>query len=390
MNGRIYDPTLGRFLQADPHIQAPMNSQNYNRYSYVLNNPMSMTDPSGYFFKWAAKKLLGKAGAQIAGFGIGGLAGAAFGAWSYERTMNSQGLQTIASVALNFIPGCQVWCSALFSAQVNYYHTGSLSAAFYAGGRTAATAGVFHAIGSAFNETSGFWEVNSIQHVAAHAIAGGIISDVQGGNFGHGFFAAGVTKGFHASDKVSDNLVVGTVQSAVVGGTASVISGGKFANGARTAAFQYLYNQARISYRKIWKDIKRTWSDYWDNANSELSGVYAVGFESTGVRGNLAVKGGYGVFWDTKEGVIDFYQKVGYNLNPLDFSEAYGYESSAGFSFDYSRNASDFFGQSAEYSISVPFSPLGLDAATTYGPGVVSNTSFGFDIGWEAELVWYI
>lgn len=51
MNGRIYDPTLRRFLQADPHIQAPENTQNYNRYSYVLNNPMSMTDPSGYFFK---------------------------------------------------------------------------------------------------------------------------------------------------------------------------------------------------------------------------------------------------------------------------------------------------------------------------------------------------
>ncbi|MEJ6477041.1 RHS repeat-associated core domain-containing protein, partial [Pseudoalteromonas piscicida] len=50
MNGRIYDPTLGRFLQADPHIQAPTNSQSYNRYSYVLNNPLSYTDPSGYFF----------------------------------------------------------------------------------------------------------------------------------------------------------------------------------------------------------------------------------------------------------------------------------------------------------------------------------------------------
>lgn len=51
MKGRIYDPTIGRFLQADPHIQAPLNSQNYNRYSYVLNNPLSYTDPSGYFFK---------------------------------------------------------------------------------------------------------------------------------------------------------------------------------------------------------------------------------------------------------------------------------------------------------------------------------------------------
>lgn len=55
MNGRIYDPTLGRFLQADPFIQAPMNSQSYNRYAYVLNNPMSYTDPSGYFFKKLGK-----------------------------------------------------------------------------------------------------------------------------------------------------------------------------------------------------------------------------------------------------------------------------------------------------------------------------------------------
>jgi len=51
MNGRIYDPKLGRFLQADPVVQAPKNSQSLNRYSYVLNNPLSYTDPSGYFFK---------------------------------------------------------------------------------------------------------------------------------------------------------------------------------------------------------------------------------------------------------------------------------------------------------------------------------------------------
>ncbi|ABE53494.1 Rhs family protein-like protein [Shewanella denitrificans OS217] len=50
MGGRIYDPNLARFLQADPNIQAPTNLQNYNRYSYVLNNPLTYTDPSGYFF----------------------------------------------------------------------------------------------------------------------------------------------------------------------------------------------------------------------------------------------------------------------------------------------------------------------------------------------------
>ncbi|WP_168204001.1 RHS repeat domain-containing protein [Aliikangiella coralliicola] len=48
MNGRVYDPTLGRFLSPDPIVQAPHFSQSYNRYSYVFNNPMRFVDPSGY------------------------------------------------------------------------------------------------------------------------------------------------------------------------------------------------------------------------------------------------------------------------------------------------------------------------------------------------------
>ena len=50
MNGRIYDPLIGRFMSADPIIQAPGNLQNYNRYSYVMNNPLNLTDPSGFSF----------------------------------------------------------------------------------------------------------------------------------------------------------------------------------------------------------------------------------------------------------------------------------------------------------------------------------------------------
>ncbi|MGS2724925.1 RHS repeat-associated core domain-containing protein [Porticoccus sp. GXU_MW_L64] len=48
MNGRVYDPVLGRFLSPDPYVQLPASSQNWNRYSYVLNNPMSFVDPSGF------------------------------------------------------------------------------------------------------------------------------------------------------------------------------------------------------------------------------------------------------------------------------------------------------------------------------------------------------
>jgi len=39
-SGRLYDPLLGRFLSADPHIQSPRNTQSLNRFSYVMNNPL--------------------------------------------------------------------------------------------------------------------------------------------------------------------------------------------------------------------------------------------------------------------------------------------------------------------------------------------------------------
>lgn len=47
MNARLYDPLLGRFLQADPLIQAPGNLQSWNAYTYVFNNPLRYTDPTG-------------------------------------------------------------------------------------------------------------------------------------------------------------------------------------------------------------------------------------------------------------------------------------------------------------------------------------------------------
>jgi RHS repeat-associated protein len=48
MNGRVQDPVLGRFASADPFITEPGFTQNFNRYSYVYNNPLSHVDPSGF------------------------------------------------------------------------------------------------------------------------------------------------------------------------------------------------------------------------------------------------------------------------------------------------------------------------------------------------------
>ncbi len=47
MNGRIYDPVVGRVLSPDNFVQDPFSTQNFNRYSYVLNNPLRYTNPDG-------------------------------------------------------------------------------------------------------------------------------------------------------------------------------------------------------------------------------------------------------------------------------------------------------------------------------------------------------
>lgn len=53
MNARLYDPVIGRFLSPDPQLQNPYSSQNYNRYSYCLNNPLRYVDQDGEFiFGW--------------------------------------------------------------------------------------------------------------------------------------------------------------------------------------------------------------------------------------------------------------------------------------------------------------------------------------------------
>ena len=70
MNARLYDPALGRFLSPDPVVQAPESSQNYNRYSYCLNNPLVHVDKDGNFI--------------LSSILVGALIGAAVSAASYS------------------------------------------------------------------------------------------------------------------------------------------------------------------------------------------------------------------------------------------------------------------------------------------------------------------
>ncbi|WP_264535500.1 FG-GAP-like repeat-containing protein [Flavobacterium sp. N1736] len=80
MNARLYDPVLHRFLQIDNFIQDPTNTQNYNQYGYVLNNPLLYTDPSGNAYN-DGKDCKGCGPTEGQQIGAGGLIGTVVNNW---------------------------------------------------------------------------------------------------------------------------------------------------------------------------------------------------------------------------------------------------------------------------------------------------------------------
>ncbi|HEX7026049.1 MAG TPA: RHS repeat-associated core domain-containing protein [Gammaproteobacteria bacterium] len=215
MNGRVFDPALGRFISADPFVQFPNSTQSYNRYSYLGNNPLNATDPSGYF-SW--RKTL----SATLGLGVAGVAGAA---WAYDHASQVGEVASAVAPFLNYVPYCQIWCAAAASAVGGYLQTGDW--------RQGMRAGILTAIGSAIAHTASGGSL----HIRAFsgAISGGAMSAAGGGRFGDGFlgglvggYAGGISTGGMAGD-----MIIG----AIVGGTVSDIGGGKFANGAISGAF---------------------------------------------------------------------------------------------------------------------------------------------------------
>ncbi|MBI2968273.1 MAG: hypothetical protein HYY40_10745, partial [Bacteroidetes bacterium] len=66
MNGRVYDPLLGRFNSPDNYVQDPYGTQGYNRYTYAGNNPLVYVDPDGEL-AWFIPVIIG----AVAGYYLG-------------------------------------------------------------------------------------------------------------------------------------------------------------------------------------------------------------------------------------------------------------------------------------------------------------------------------
>jgi RHS repeat-associated protein len=197
-NARMYDPGLGRFLQPDPVIQSPDNAQSWNPYSYCLNNPLTYTDPTGMFSLRQALAV------------VIGIVAAIF--QQYYISIQMYGAAFAVAVAGGFAS--------------SYVATGSLKG------------GLQGAFGAALTFSTAAGSLGYFQNVAAQGFNGGIMELIQGGNFGDGLIAAGLTAAVMPNVGKIRNNVGRTITGALVGGTISEVTGGKFANGAVSGAIQ--------------------------------------------------------------------------------------------------------------------------------------------------------
>ncbi|NHQ90505.1 RHS repeat-associated core domain-containing protein, partial [Janthinobacterium lividum] len=242
MNGRLFDPRLGMFMQGDPFIQDPMNLQNYNRYAYCYNNPMTCTDPSGYLFNGLIK------------FGL------VDNLWNNHIKKYAP---VIAAVAISvYLPGTNFLIGlagegAIAQAAVTGFISGTVATGNVKGGLQGAfTAGMFAGAGNVIAGGNFFtggagqaWGYGA--SVALHGVIGCVTSEATGSNCGSGALSAAFSKAMIpvTGPMVKSDPLAGLAISSVVGGTASVLGGGKFANGARTAAFGYAFNAMSAASR---------------------------------------------------------------------------------------------------------------------------------------------
>jgi RHS repeat-associated protein len=258
MGGRVYDPYLGRFIQPDPYIQDITNLQNYNRYTYVYNNPLSYTDPSGYFsigkfIKKAFKVItapiaavakatynlhkkafdLYKAGVQEAAKWVKEnyktliVVAVAIGVGALTAGIGTGFLATMASGAISG------FASSTVSTLLN---GGNLKSALTAGLKGAAigalSAGLSFGVGEAAQALGTYGNnitvAGSAVKVLGHGMVQGGISKLQGGGFSSGFWSGAVSAGWGIGSSNINNNAAQLVGGSIIGGCTSSISGGSF------------------------------------------------------------------------------------------------------------------------------------------------------------------
>ena len=242
MNGRVFDPLIGRFVSADPFVQSPKDLQSLNRYSYVRNNPLSFTDPSGFFLRGFfrsvgrfLRKALPIAAAVAAAYFTGGFLSSAMLA-NIPALSCTVALSSYSAAIVGAVSGAGAGLASSVVGSV--VRGGGFGAGFRSGLRNAPMSmlrgAVTGGIGEAFSGGGAMAGAPDVARVVAHGVAGGALSSIAGSSFASGF-----TSGLFGSIGASSD----PVSAALLGGTASALSGGKFEDGAISSVFTYLYNE---------------------------------------------------------------------------------------------------------------------------------------------------
>ena len=211
MNGRLYDPVLGRMLSPDNNVQMPDYSQNFNRYSYCFNNPLKFTDPSGEFVT-----VIGMLGAAALNVALNGISNAKngqkfFKGWAASAYMGvwgagfSNGIGTVASSFSHWaVKGSfQILAHGNLGGLMNLSGGGSYGQGFASGAFSSAASSVMGPV------------INRIENPALQlgsvtgfgAVSGGIASYIAGGTFHTGFRNGAISAGFnHGLHEVEEML----------------------------------------------------------------------------------------------------------------------------------------------------------------------------------------
>ncbi|WBV55574.1 SpvB/TcaC N-terminal domain-containing protein [Chryseobacterium daecheongense] len=231
MNGRLYDPLLRRFLNADENIQEPYNTQNYNKYGYVMNNPLLFNDPSGEY-------IFGIESALLAAVVIGAIVGAAsyivsaiitgqkfsllglfkstvFGAISGAVTFGigqlfAPAIQSAVQVSNTALKVMAQTGVALAQATVHGIAQGTLSLMQGGSFHQAMLSGALGSLGaSAFGAFAKDFANQTVGKVLFGAISGGVGAELSGGNFWQGAVIGGIVAGLnHAMEHLQKTYEV--------------------------------------------------------------------------------------------------------------------------------------------------------------------------------------
>lgn len=243
MNGRVYDPLIGRFVSADPFVQDPLNTQSWNRYSYVFNNPLSYTDPTGYFsFKKFFKKIksIVTAGIKMAIIATARAVGTIIGTCIGGPIGGAIGSHLFASFASSMLSGQSVGDSLR-----NAFMTLPIGLA-----DIMLSNGVHELFKAGGSVSQFFGQFADLAQAATHGLKDAALYARSGGSFLSNF-AGGFAASFGGSLAAGKSFELGLAISSGMGAIASSATGGRWEDGALRGSLIFIHNHRSESWNPM-------------------------------------------------------------------------------------------------------------------------------------------